>query len=257
MDRIKEIYEYRTMFWSLTLSELRTKYKGSILGFLWTFLNPLLMLIVYSIVFSIIMKSNLPHYPAFLFIGILAWNMFSISLSSTSGVIIRQSSLVKKIYFPREILPLSIVASNVINYIFSLLILIPFLLVSGIKPSIFWLLLPVILLFETITIAGFSLFFSSINVYLRDVEHVLNIFLMAWFYITPVVYSIKLIPTKYHLLFKLNPMTDFEVLFQSILYYHQPLRWKMFLYSVIFSIMILYIGWKVFIKLNRRFAEEI
>ncbi|MFX4303566.1 ABC transporter permease [Alicyclobacillus tolerans] len=256
-SRIREVYDYRTMFWGLVTSDLRTRYKGSVLGFLWTFLNPLLMLLVYSAVFSLIMRSNIPHYAAFLFIGLLAWNLFSTSLSSASGVIVRQASLVKKIYFPREILPLAIVASSVINYIFSLAILIPFLILSGIYPSWSWFMLPLVLMFEAIATAGFALLFSSINVYLRDVEHVLNIFLMAWFYVTPVVYSLSMIPHKYAEFFKLNPITDFVVSFQGILYYHQPLRWKLFAYAVLFSLIILGIGWMVFNKLNRRFAEEV
>ncbi len=257
ISRIVEIYQYRTMFWGLITSDLRTRYKGSILGFLWTFLNPLLMLIVYSLVFSTIMRVNIPHYSAFLFIGLLAWNLFSSSIQTGVGVINRQASLVKKIYFPREILPFAIVISGAINYLFSLLILLPYLIISGIQPSLNWLYIPLILALECITAAGFSLLFSSINVYLRDVEHVMGIFLMAWFYVTPVVYSLKMIPHKFTQIFKLNPMTDFVVSFQGVLYYNQPLRWKMFLYSIVLSFVLLGLGWAIFNHLSKRFAEEV
>ncbi|WP_258112224.1 ABC transporter permease [Alicyclobacillus sp. SP_1] len=256
-SRIKEVYEYRTMFWGMVTSDLRTRYKGSVLGFLWTFLNPLLMLVVYSVVFSTIMRVTIPHYPAFMFIGLLAWNLFGMSVQSAVGVVNRQGSMVKKIYFPREILPLAIVVSSAINYIFSLAILIPFLIISGLYPSWTWLFVPLILVVECIATAGFALFFSAVNVFLRDVEHVLGIFLMAWFYVTPVVYSLKMIPHKYAEFFKINPVTDFVVSFQDALYYHDPLRWKMFLYGVVVSLVVLYLGWKVFDRLSRRFAEEV
>lgn len=257
ISRIFEIYQYRAMFWGLVTSDLRTRYKGSVLGFLWTFLNPLLMLVVYSLVFSTIMRVSMPHYPAFLFIGLLAWNLFATSVQSAVGVINRQGSMVKKIYFPREILPLAIVVSSAINYIFSLAILVPFLIISGLEPSWTWLFVPLILVVECIAAAGFALLFSSINVYLRDVEHVLGIFLMAWFYVTPVVYSLKMIPQKYIELFKINPVADFVVSFQDALYYHQMLRWKLFLYGIVISVAVLYFGWKVFNRLSRRFAEEV
>lgn len=257
LHRIQELIHYRTMFWGLITSELRTRYKGSILGFLWTFLNPLLMLVVYSVVFSTIMRVTMPHYSAFLFIGLLGWNLFSTSIQTGVGVINRQGSLVKKIYFPREILPLAIVASSAINYLFSLVILLPFLVISGIDPSWTWLNIFIILIIECMATAGFSLLLSSLNVYLRDIEHVTGIFLMAWFYITPVVYSLKMIPERYTQIFKLNPLTDFIVSFQDALYYDQPLRLKMFLYSIIISLLILVLGWTIFNHLSRRFAEEV
>ncbi len=255
--RIKEVYLYRSMLWSLILSELRTRYRGSVLGFLWTFVNPLLMLIVYTLVFSLVMRIKLPHYSAFLFIGLLGWNMFAAAAQSSSSVVLRQASMVKKIYFPREILPLSVVGGSMFNYIFSLVILLPYLAVTGYFPSVIWLYLPLILLVETIMTAGFSLIFSAVNVYFRDLEHMLGIFIMAWFYVTPVVYPITMIPHKYAQLFKLNPVTDIIVSFQDVLYYHQPMQWKMFFYGTIFSIVLLVVGWQLFAKLSKRFAEEV
>jgi ABC-2 type transport system permease protein len=253
----REIYQYRGMLWGMVSSDLRTRYKGSVFGFLWTFLNPLLMLLVYGMVFKTVMRVSLPHYLVFLFIGLLGWNLFATSILSAVSVINRQSSIIKKIYFPREILPISIVLASTINYLLSLVILLPFLIFSGLYPNWDWVFLPIILLFEVIFSIGLSLFFSAINVFLRDVEHILGIVVMAWFYMTPIVYSLSMIPKGYVQLFKINPVVGFIVSYQDILYYHLPPRWKLFLYSAIISLMVLAFGWMVFRRLNRRFAEEV
>lgn len=256
-SRPKEIIEYRSMLWGLILSELRTRYRGSVLGFLWTFLNPLLTLLVYTLVFSTVMRISMDHYAVFLFIGLLAWNLFSSATMSATSVIIRQSSMVKKIYFPREILPLSVVGGAVMNYIFSLVILIPFLMISGYEPNVNWIYFPLVLLLETVLTIGFALLFASLNVYMRDLEHVLGIFMMLWMYLTPVVYSLSMVPHHLGQIFKLNPVADVLVSFQDIFYFDQPLHWKLFLYGWIVSLIILLIGWIVFHRLSRRFAEEV
>lgn len=257
LHRLREVIKYRSMLYSLIMSELRTRYRASVLGFLWTFINPLLMLIVYSIVFSIIMRINMNHYSVFLFIGLLGWNMFATAVQSSSGVIIRQSSMVNKIYFPREILPLSVVGGSVFNYILSLVVLIPVLFLYGYWPTWLWLFFPLILLVGALMTAGFSLIFSALNVYFRDFEHMLGIFIMLWFYLTPIVYPISLIPKGYVNLIKLNPVVSVVLSLQDIFYYHQPLRWRLFLYGSIFAVIIFITGWKLFDRLSRRFAEEV
>lgn len=257
INRLKEVYQYRFLLWSMTKSELRTRYKGSALGFLWTFINPLLQLLVYTFIFSIILKSDIKNYPVFLFVGLLPWNMFTSAVQGSCGVIVGKSSLVKKIYFPREVLPFSLVGAAAINYILSLIILIPFLFLTGYYPNIYWLYFPVFLLVESIFSAGLALFFSSINVYMRDTEHMLNIFMMLWFYITPVVYSLNLVPHKLNFIFKIDPISSAIMCFQQIFYYETAPHWKLAIYTVLSSLLFLYIGWFVFNKLNRRFAEEI
>ncbi|MCY0876432.1 MAG: ABC transporter permease [Firmicutes bacterium] len=255
--RPKEIIEYRSMLWGLILSELRTRYRGSVLGFLWTFVNPLLTLLVYTLVFSTVMRIHLTHYAVFLFIGLLGWNMFSGATLSATSVIVRQAPMVKKIYFPREILPLSVVGGALMNYLFSLVILIPFLLLSGYEPNVYWLYLPLIILIETILTSGFALLFASVNVYMRDLEHVLQIFMMLWMYLTPVVYTLSMVPQRFLPIFMLNPVTDVISSYQDIFYYEHSLDWKGFLYGTVVSVVILLIGWSVFHRLSRRFAEEV
>lgn len=245
------------MLWSLILSELRTRYKGSVLGFLWTFLNPLLMLIVYSVVFSTVMRIRMNNYSVFLFIGLLAWNLFAATVQSASGVIVRQSSLVNKIYFPREILPLAVAGGSILNYIFSLVILIPYLIIKGYDINIAWIYVPIALLFLALVSCGFALAASAITVYFRDMEHIIGILVQLWFYLTPIVYSLNMIPAPFRQLFKLNPVADTILALQSVFYYRTSPHWKLFVYGGILSALICALGWYLFSRLSRRFAEEV
>lgn len=256
-QRIREIAQYRSMLWGMTSADLRTRYKGSALGFLWTFVNPLLTLVVYTIIFSVIMRANIKHYAVFMFTGLLAWNMFATSVQSASNVIVGRAALVKKIYFPREILPLSIVLGSLINYLLSLLIYIPFLLIYGFKPSWLWLYLPFIVLVVFMTTLGLSLVFSSLNVFFRDLEHMLGIFIQLWFYVTPVIYSINMVPARFRDLFKINPLTSVILSLQNIFYYGQPPHWKLLMYGGFFGLVSLLFGTILFGKLSKKFAEEV
>ena len=239
------------------MAELRTRYKGSFLGFLWTFLNPLLVLMVYSLIFATIMKVAIKDYSVFMFIGLLAWNFFATALQTSSGVVMRQSSLVKKIYFPREVLPISVVGGALINYLLSTIILFIFLLIYGYYPNEYWIFFPIIIIIEFIFTLGLSLLFASITVYLRDIEHIITILLMVWFYLTPVIYKFSMIPTKYDFLFKVNPLTDIIIALQTIFYYRSQPEIKLLGYALVSSLIVLLIGYLTFRKLNRKFAEEV
>lgn len=253
----QEVFRFRYLLWSFMLSELRTRYKGSVLGFLWTFVNPLLTLLVYSIVFSTVLRIKMADYASFLLVGLLSWNMFASAIQSSAGVVLRQAGLVKKVYFPRQLLPLAVVGSNLLNFVFSCCILLPFLVIRGHAPGVNWLWLFPLTLTEAIMAAGFSFFASAINVYLRDVEHILSIILMLWFYVTPIVYSPYMIPHRLLQLFKLNPVSGCIFGFQSVLYFQTPLHWKLELYSSIVAMWVFLSGWYVFTKMSARFAEEI
>ncbi|MBE1445676.1 ABC transporter permease [Paenibacillus sp. OAS669] len=255
--RLIEIYNYRQMLSSLVLTDLRTRYKGSVMGFLWTFLNPLLLLAIYSVVFSFIMRQNIENYPMFLFCAILPWTFFSSSIQSCSGIILRNSNLVKKIYFPREILPLSVIIAGVINYFFGLVILIPSLLLTGIHINISLIAFPLILFVQTLLVLGVSLIVSAMNVYFRDLEHIIAIVLQAAFYITPIIFPISMVPKEFQMYFLLNPMTEIIQAYRNIFYYGtMPDFAHLFLY-LLYSFIVLVIGWAIFNKLQKSFAEEI
>ncbi|UOF91485.1 ABC transporter permease [Fodinisporobacter ferrooxydans] len=255
--KFKEIYQYRQMLRSLILTDLRTRYKGSFLGFLWTFINPLLTLIVYTVIFSTIMRVNIAHYSMFMFVGLLPWIYFSTGLQNSAGSIIRQSNLVKKIYFPRIILPLATVGAALINYLLSLLIMIPALYTSGIflKWIVIYFLL--ILLVETILTVSLSILISALNVYFRDLEHILGILLMVWFYFTPIIYVDKMIPEKYKMWFALNPLKPIIESYQNIFLYGVPPQLSSLTKIGLLSVIILIISILIFEKLQKWFAEEI
>ncbi|MEI2395812.1 ABC transporter permease [Paenibacillus phytohabitans] len=252
-----ELISYKQMIKSLVLSDLRTRYKGSVLGFLWTFLNPLLMLLVYTIVFSTIMRFDMPNYTIYMFIGLLPWMNFSSSILSSSSVIIRNSNLIKKIYFPHEVLPLSTVLGGIVNYLFGLIIMFIAIFISGMTISIHVLYFPVILFLLFLLMFALTLLFSSLNVYFRDLEHILGAIVMAWFYFTPVIYPSNVIPEKYQYLFNINPMKPIIDSLQDIFYYHRTPELSGLLQSFIYNVILLIVSWVIFRKLSRRFAEEV
>lgn len=255
--KIKEIYDYRQMLESMVLTDLRTRYKGSFLGFFWTLLNPLLMLIVYSVVFKYVVKINIEHYTAFLYTGLISWFLFNQSLISGAGIVIRNAGLVKKIYFPKEILPLSVVIGGSVNYLLSLVTLFPVLFFY--KIDIGWplLMFPVLLGIYLIFTLALTLIVSSLNVYFRDIEHMLGIILMAWFYLTPIIFPSDMIPKKISFLFDYNPMKVIIEGFQNIFFYNKmPQLYNLSVVALI-SFFLLLLGYKVFSKLSRNFAEEI
>ena len=257
MKKIKEIMAYRQMLESLVLTDLRTRYKGSFFGFLWTLLNPLLMLMIYSLVFKYVMRVQLENYTTYLFIGLIVWTLLSQSILSGAGAIIRNSGLVKKIYFPREILPLSVVLGGAVNFLFSLLILIPMLIINNISLGISILLFPVILLIYLLFVLSITMIVSSINVYFRDMEHISNILVMAWFYITPIVYTTDMIPDSLQSVFNLNPMKVVISSFHDMFFFNKLPNTGDLIYLICVTILLLIISSFLFKKLSRKFAEEI
>lgn len=257
LNTVLEIYQYREMLKNLVAKELRQRYKGSVLGFLWTFLNPLMMLVVYSVVFSVIMKVNLKHYPLFLFIGLLPWNFFSTSVLTSAGSIVQNANLIKKIYFPREVLPMSVALTGLMNFLLSFLILFPALFIFKTKISISIFVLPLIIIVQLIMVLGFTFLISSLNLYFRDLEHILSVFMTAWFYLTPIIFPLEMVPNKFLLLIKLNPVAHLILAYQDVLYYGVFPKWDSLAYVLLFSIILLISGMFTFGYLKRGFAEEI
>jgi lipopolysaccharide transport system permease protein len=257
VSKLNELLQYRQMLKSLVSSDLRTRYKGSVLGFLWTFINPLLLLLVYTVVFSTIMRINIDHYTVFLFIGLLPWIYFQTSVQNSSNVIVRNANLIKKIYFPREVLPISVVLGGLANYLFGLIILIPALYIAGLSLTWNVIYFPFILLIQTVLILSVALIVSSLTVYFRDLEHILSIIIMAWFYLTPVIYPTTFIPLDYQKYFHLNPLKPIIEAYQSIFYYQVPPDIKALMGIFIYSIVFLIFSAFIFEKLNKRFAEEV
>ena len=254
---IKEIYAYREMIFSMVQKDLRGRYKGSFLGFLWTFINPLLQLLVYNLVFSII-RSGVDKYYLFLFVALIPWIFFSSAITGGSVSVIAQKDLVKKIYFPNEVIPISYVTSCFVNMLLGFVVVIGVVIYSGVHISPLALLcLPVVMIVEYFLALGIAMITSAVTVYFRDLEHILTIIAMAWMYITPVVYDIEICPTEYRWIMHINPMTSVIIAFRDILYYGRVPEMMTLLEAVVLGVVFLLIGCLVFRKLKRRFAEEL
>jgi ABC-2 type transport system permease protein len=257
MTTLKELYEYREMLFSMVKKDLRTRYRGSFLGFLWTFINPLLQLIVYSIVFSTIMRINIYNFAMFLFVALLPWIFFSTSITQSATIVIANSNLVKKIYFPRIILPISVALTGFINMIFGFVIVFVALFIFKFHLSASIVLLPIVMINELLFVIGLNIVFSALNVFFRDLEHILGIITMAWFYLTPIVFPINLVPEKYLKLFFLNPMTSIILPYRDILYYGLWPSKKSLLLVFLMALCFDIFAFLLFDKLQKRFAEEI
>ncbi len=256
-NEIKEVYKYRQMLVSIVRKDLRSRYKGSFLGFLWTFVNPLLQLAIYSIVFPYLLRNNQENYPMFLFVALLPWIFFSSSLQGSTTSIVGGANLVKKIYFPRLILPLSVVCTNLMNYIFGLVIVIPALLLTGVTLTfnIFWF--PIVLFVMFIFTIGLSLLLSALYVRFRDLEHIVGILVMVWFYLTPIVFGIDIFPPHIADLISYNPMVPVIESFRDILLYGREPEWGPLGFSFVIGVFILLSGMLVFRKFEKTFAEEL
>ena len=258
MKTLKELYAYREMINSLVRKDLRGRYKGSVLGFLWTFINPLLQLCVYTIVFSTILQNGIDKYYLFLFVGLIPWLFFSACLTTGSAVILNEKNLVSKIYFPREVLPIAYVTSSFVNMLLCFIVVFAVVLVSRVAINpVALLFLPIIMLIEYILALGFTLITSAVTVYFRDLQHILGIVSMAWMYMTPIMYSEEIIPAQYLPIFYLNPMTPIIKAYRDILYFARIPEMETLAQSLIFGVVGLLLGFLIFVRLKRGFAEEI
>jgi ABC-type polysaccharide/polyol phosphate export permease len=252
---IKELYKYRELLKTNVKKDIRGKYKGSFLGVLWSFVNPLLQTFIYAIIFSFLLKSNIPHYTTYVVIAVLPWTWFTNTMSGTNSILMN-GGIIKKVYFPREILPISIVTSGMVNYIISCLIILIFLFCTGIGYSWYILFLPVIMLVQYIFQLGFLLLTSSIDVYVRDLEYILNFFVQMLFYATPILWSTDMFG-KYQWVLQLNPLTTIVNSYRDIFYYQQMPNFISLGLVFAFSLLLLLIGMLVFKKLEKGFAEEV
>ena len=257
ISNLKEIYRFKYLVYNLVSRDLKVKYKGSILGFFWSLLNPLVMLIVYTLAFKYIIRIRIENFPIFFLCAFLPWSFLSSSLSMSVGSIKDNANLVKKVYFPREALPLSMVLSNLVQFLLTFIILISALLFFKIKLGIPLAALPLIILFQTAFTIGLAYIVSSLNVFFSDVKHLLEIFLQVWFWLTPIIYPANLVPERYQFLYRLNPGVLFVESYRDSLLYNKMPSISSFIALFIIGFVVLTIGHLVFTRYNKRFAEEI
>lgn len=260
---IKTLFSYRELLFSLTKKELKVKYRGSVLGFFWSLLNPILTMLVYSFVFSIVLRPGIQEFAIFLICVLLPFNFLSNSVNYGAGSIIGNSNLVNKIYFPREIIPLSVVLANLFNFLLELAALFIVLGIMGYRFYIYLYLLPVVIFIQFFLVVGVTLLVSALNVFFRDLQHLITIIMMVWFFGTPVIYPLSMVPEEYQFIIKINPMTVYTAYYRNIFYFVKYPEGAGFpsttetLIALGVTILIFFAGYFVFKRLEPRFAEEI
>lgn len=257
MTIFKDLYEYRELLKTNVKKEIRGKYKGSFLGVLWSFVNPLLQVAVYAIVFPYIMRIKTDNYLVFLIIGVIPWTFFTTAISQGMVTVRANAGIIKKVYFPREILPISVTISALINFLISCIIILLFVIFGGLGISWHIVLLPFIALIQTMLTLGLVFMLSAINIYIKDTEYIVQFILNMMFYGTPILYTTDLFPANIRWMLYANPMTHIIQAYRSIFMYHEvPGKKEMLLIAAIsFAVMI--IGYMIFKKLEKGFAEEI
>lgn len=257
MNICKEIYNYRELLKSNTKKEVRGRYKHSILGVLWSFLNPLLQLLVYSVVFGALLANGDDTYYIYICVGLIPWTFFTSTILQGTLCIVLNGNIVQKVYFPREILPISTVISGAINFLISTIIILAFVLFSGIGITSLILWYPVVLLVQCVLLLGINFIVSAVTVYIRDLEHIISVFLMAAFYTTPIVYKLEQLPENLRIIMKLNPMTYIINAYRDIFYYQQMPNMQHLGLLFAISLVLLVLGYFVFKKMQKGFAEEL
>jgi ABC-2 type transport system permease protein len=285
LPRLRELWAARQILGNLVRKEVKVKYKSSVLGLAWSMLNPILYLAVFSLVFTIVLRNRLPHFPVYLLSGLLAFNFFSSSLSLGARSVVDNGNLVTKVYFPREILPLATMGAAGVDFLTQGLVLMLFMLIS--RYGVFGmnlLLLPLAMVALVLFSAAAAMFVSALNVRYRDTQHLLGVMLLTWFWVTPVVYPSALVwqtlgrHQAFKLLYLANPVADIVLGFQRALYgvitpvVHEggktiaspalapvSVEWLALLLAAVSvgSVLLLGLSWRTFFHKSGDFAEEL
>lgn len=262
---LRELYRYRVLIHCLVVRELKARYRGSVLGFLWSFLNPLLLMGVYALVFSLYMRIDMENYAVFLFCGLLPWLWFSSSILEGSNAIIAGSSLVKKVLFPPEVLPIVVVLSNLAHFLLGLPIVFLFLIGSGVGISWWALALPVLIVLQLLFTVGLALALSSLSVHLRDITQILANVMTLWFFLCPIIYSLDVVrgvlqakglePLMWS--FRLNPMAQLVTAYHDLLFYGRAPGLAGLAGVLAAGLIMLWLGYRVFNRFKWSFSEEV
>ena len=254
---LKNIYDYRELLKNNVKKEIRGKYKNSFLGVLWSFLNPLLQIAVYAIVFPLILRNTQENYVIFVCCGLIPWTFFATAINRASFTMVENGDIIKKVYFPREILPLSIVTSEAVNFLISTIIILLFVIFGGLGISKYIIFYPIVLLAQYLLLIAISFIVSVVTVYFRDLQHLIGVALQLLFYAAPVVYSPNNIPAGYDWILKFNPMTYVINAYRDIFYYQTMVDLKSLGILILGAIASCVIGYWIFNKLQKGVAEQL
>jgi len=267
-SHLRELWEYRELIYSLTVREVKIRYKNSVLGFLWSLLNPLGMMAVFTFVFTVMMPSyEVAKFPIFMLCGLLPWNYFSAGVTASIHSIVSNANLVRKVYFPREVLPIVSVLSNLVNFLLALVVLFGALLLFRVRLSPWVWLLPVLILIQTCFALGVAFFLSALNVFYRDTMMIMEVVMLAWFFLTPVFYPIEVLPRSYEflgvnfnvhrLMYILNPMASLISGYRDLLYWGYRTDIDFFIRTAVTALVVLAAGYWFFGRYSGRFGEEV
>lgn len=260
LTQIRTLFRYRLLIQSLVGRELKARYRGSVLGFFWSFVNPLLLLLTYGLVFTYMLpvpkSAKVEPYFLFLFCGILPWTWFSSSVLESSGVLIAGGNLIKKVLFPAEVLPVVTVLANLIQFLLGLPILFVFLALTG-RLGATALLMPMPLLVQLVLTIGLALLISALTVHFRDIQNILSHVLHLWFFATPVLYLYDETPRVLKSLLRLNPMTHVVYSYQQMLFEGRFDHLRGLVLSGLIAVGIFALGAFLFDRLRDTLAEEV
>lgn len=265
---LKELWAYRDLIYNLVVRDLKVRYKNSLLGVVWSWLNPLMMMLIFTFVFGILYKQqNIPNYHVLFLSALLPWNFFAGAVMGGIPSVVSNSNLVKKVYFPREVLPISVVLSSLVNFVIALPVFFLLALVSGVKPTAYVLFLPLPILIEVIFAIGVVLILSTLEVFYRDTHMLMDVGMQAWFFLTPVIYPIKQLSEEITLfgitfnpgvwLFRLNPMASIINTYQDMLYYGTITAGDFFARTAVTALLVLAFGYWFFRHFSGKFGEVV
>lgn len=269
LQRGLELWRYRDLLYYLVVRELKGRYKSSVLGFLWSLLNPLGMMLVFTLVFTVIVPNNdIKQYPIFLLCGLLPWNYFSAAVMGSVHSVVGNSTLVTKVYFPREILPVAVVLAQLVNFLLALLVLFVLLFIfdASLSPRLWWML-PLVIVLQTCFCIGLALILSAVTVYYRDTLMIMDVVILAWFFLTPVFYPLDILPVSYEfmdisfnvhrLMYIVNPMASLINTYRDLLYLGTYTEFDFLLRTAGTSIGMMLFGYWFFTRFSGNFGEEV
>ena len=263
LTHFRQLLRYRALIRALVARELKARYRGSVLGFLWSFVNPLLLLLIYNFVFTKVMPGargdELEPYALFLFCALLPWTWFSSSLLESANVLIAGGNLIRKVMFPAEVLPIVTVLAGLVHYCLGLVVLAAFFVYYGhpvVATNLVWL--PVVVAIQLALTLGLSLLIAALTVHFRDLRDLLQNLLTLWFFGTPIIYPLSRAPESARWLLNLNPFTHLAVSYQDVLFRPEPFAgWRRLLVVGAGSVVVLIVGYAVFDRLRDTLAEEV
>jgi lipopolysaccharide transport system permease protein len=264
MARLNSLLQSGPLYRNLVRREVRQRYKGSVLGLGWTLLNPLIMVGAYWIVFKFLFGSPIPNYALFMFVGLMVWTLFYGGIQVASSSLVANASLVTKVRFPREIVPLASVTGNSVIALAMLVIALPLCVVLGTGSLVPLVLLPLFLVLTAVLTVGAGLLLSALNVYFRDVEHILQAIAVPWFFLTPIFYTYSTLPasaraheTLVNILHFGNPVAPFVIVTQDVLFFGVWPTVVDSVYCVVVSVIVFLLGWTAFRRLEGEMAVEL